>query len=418
MPYDILVLGATGFTGRLIVRYLNAHPQHRTSFSLGIAGRSQSKLDALKEQEKLDDSITVVQVDVTQPSDIERAVKDAKVVINTVGPFIRWGAPVVRACVEHNVHYVDITGEVPWIYDIIQEFHDRALQNSTIVIPASGFDSVPSDYSAYLAHKALKSVAPNATMAETTSAFTLKAGISGGTLATVFEMLEVPRDKVKKSFANFATSPVKGKSTPAFQISYRLPHLTPPVYGGTFVMSSANRAIVQRTWGLQQQAGSASAYGPNFKYTEFMQTSGWLSGVVLSLTMAFGAMVLVALKPLRSLVQKYVAQPGQGPTQDELENGFFKTVTVASSDPLSETSAPVHVKSVFSAKGDGYLLTSVFTSEAALSILLDHDKLPTLGKQGGVLTPASALGDVLYNRLMATERFEEKWEQIDDKKSA
>ena len=96
MPYDVLVLGATGYTGRLVARYLNGHPQHRTSFSLAIAGRSKAKLDALKEQEKLDDAVAIVQVDVTQPNDVERAVKDAKVVINTVGPFVRWGTPVVR----------------------------------------------------------------------------------------------------------------------------------------------------------------------------------------------------------------------------------------------------------------------------------------------------------------------------------
>ena len=117
MPYDILVLGATGkrsnfelvtahnsrvlsgYTGRLIVRYLYAHQQYRTSFTLAIAGRSQAKLDALIKEEKLDDSVQVLTVDVLKPNEIDRAVKDAKVVINTVGPFAKWGTPVVRCVV-------------------------------------------------------------------------------------------------------------------------------------------------------------------------------------------------------------------------------------------------------------------------------------------------------------------------------
>ncbi|KAL1659767.1 Saccharopine dehydrogenase-domain-containing protein [Schizophyllum commune] len=418
MPYDVLVLGATGYTGRLVARYLNAHPQHRTSFSLAIAGRSRAKLDALKEQEKLDDAVTIVQVDVTQPDDVERAVKDAKVVINTVGPFVRWGTPVVRACVEHNVHYVDITGEAYWIYDIINQFHERARQNGTIVIPASGFDSVPSDYGAYIAHKALKSFAPNATLADTTSAFTLKSGASGGTIATVFEMMQIPREKIKASSAAWALSPVKGRPTPSFQLSYRLPHVYPPVYGGQFLMSTINRPIVQRTWGLLQEGNPAAAYGPNFKYTEFMQTPSWFRGVLLSFSLAFGSILLATVKPLRTLVQKYVLQPGQGPSEEALEQGFFKITTVASSDPLPDK-PPVHVKSVFSGKGDGYLLTAVTVSEAALSILLDHDKLTPLGQKGGVLTPVSALGDVLLDRLTSSGRFQQgPAELIEDKKSA
>ncbi|KAL1746933.1 Saccharopine dehydrogenase-domain-containing protein [Schizophyllum fasciatum] len=416
MPYDVIVLGATGYTGRLVARYLNAHHQYRTSFSLAIAGRSKAKLDALKEKENLDDAVTIVQVDVTQPEDVERAVKDAKVVINTVGPFVRWGTPVVRACVEHNVHYVDITGEAFWIHDIINQFHDRARQNGTIVIPASGFDSVPSDYGAFIAHKALKSFVPNATLADTTSAFTLKSGASGGTIATVFEMFDIPRHKIKASAADWALSPVKGRPSPTFQLSYRLPHVNPPVYGGHFLMTTVNRPVVQRTWGLQQEGNPAAAYGPNFKYSEFLKTSGWLSGVLLSLSIALGGLLLKTIKPLRTLVQKYVLQPGQGPSEEALEQGFFKITTVASSDPLPDK-PPVHVKSIFSGQGDGYLLTAVFVSEAALSILLDHDKLTALGQKGGVLTPASALGDVLLSRLMFTGRFEEKAELIDDKKS-
>ncbi|KAL1735087.1 Saccharopine dehydrogenase-domain-containing protein [Schizophyllum commune] len=416
MPYDILVLGATGYTGRLIVRYLYAHQQYRTSFTLAIAGRSQAKLDALIKEEKLDDSVQVLTVDVLKPDEIDRAVKHAKVVINTVGPFAKWGTPVVRSCVENNVHYVDISGEGFWILDIINEFHDRARQQGTILVPASGFDCVPSDYNAYLAHKALKSFAPEASLAETVSAFVFKSGFSGGSLATSFNMLELPKEKLKVSQADWALSPVKGRPAPHFQLSYRLPHISPPVYGGQFMMSMVNRPIVQRTWGLLQEGDPAAAYGPNFKYIEFARTDSWLGGVLLSLQLAIAGFLL-SLRPIRALAKRFLPAPGEGPSKDDIEGGYFNITTVATSDPLPNGKPPVRVKSYFAGKGNGYQVTAVTTSEAALAILLDHDKLPALGKKGGILTPVAAFGDVLLDRLRPTGSFEEKVELLEDRKA-
>lgn len=119
---DLLVLGATGFTGRLITRYLSVHPQ-RSVFTFAVGARSSAKLQKLLEELNLQNVSTIrtVQVDVTNPADIERAVKSTRVVINTVGPFWRWGTPVVEACARHGVHYVDLTGETVWIWRIIRQ---------------------------------------------------------------------------------------------------------------------------------------------------------------------------------------------------------------------------------------------------------------------------------------------------------
>jgi len=127
MP-DIILLGATGFTGRLIARYLVTHPQ-RGRFTWAIAARSRSKLKALDEELALSPDVELVELDVTNETDVERVVKTARVVINTVGPFHRYGTPVIRACVRNAVHYVDITGETPWIRDIIFAYVDHVYKS-------------------------------------------------------------------------------------------------------------------------------------------------------------------------------------------------------------------------------------------------------------------------------------------------
>jgi len=120
---DLLILGATGYTGRLITRYLSTHPQ-RSGFTFAVGARSHTKLRSLLEKLNLhnDDTIGFVHVDVTKPAEVEKAVKSTRVVINTVGPYWRWGTPVVAACAKHGVHYVDLTGETAWIRNIVREY--------------------------------------------------------------------------------------------------------------------------------------------------------------------------------------------------------------------------------------------------------------------------------------------------------
>lgn len=224
---DLLVLGATGHTGRLITRYLSQHP-HRNSFTLAVGARSLTKLQRVLEEDNLrdDSSIHIVQVDVTKEVEVERAVKSTQVVINTVGPYWRWATPVVKACTKFGVHYVDVTGETVWIRHIIlqcvylswlqHEFltHLRhsydfaATKTGSIIVPSCGFDSVPSDLAAYLSNKTLKSLRTPLDVGTSTSAFKLRSGISGGTFSTIMTMLEdVPKKDLKDSGAEYSLSP-------------------------------------------------------------------------------------------------------------------------------------------------------------------------------------------------------------------
>ncbi|KAG5731966.1 NAD-dependent deacetylase sirtuin-5, partial [Termitomyces sp. T112] len=370
---DIVVFGATGFTGRLITRYLVSHPQFtQGSFSFAIAARSQSKLHALVQELKLPSSINIVQVDVTDFKSVEAAVQRARVVINTIGPYWRWGTPVVKACARNGVHYVDLTGESVWIKDIVNEFDYLATKTGAIIVPSCGYDSVPSDVSAYLSNKTLKAHG-DYDVATSISGQIVRGGISGGTLNTIFTILEdVPQDKLRESARDYSLSPVRGEVFPAFRLLYEqvIPGET-SVPGSFFLMAPGNTKLVQRTFGLLElqtitatQSGSSAEatkiarrerYGSSFAYEEFLIMSSRFSAIAFSTMFMTGFLLLARLSPLRWLLKKFVPAPGSGPSEESMEKGFFEIIN----HTTSTSTPPVHVKTVF--KGDrdpGYALTA------------------------------------------------------------
>jgi short subunit dehydrogenase-like uncharacterized protein len=430
---DILILGATGFTGRLCTRYLYAHPDRGSKFNFAIGARSKAKLELLVSELSLDRTVEIVHVDVTHPDQIDAAVRKARVIINTVGPFCKWGTPVVAACVRHGIHYVDLTGEHLWMMDIIQQFDYAATKTGSIIIPGSGLDSVPSDIVVHLANSTLKEiVGPTTAIDTSTSAWAMRGGISGGTLGTVLAILEgVPREKLKAS-GDWALSPVQGLPSPHHRLLYTLPLSSPAVHGAFYFMTPTNRAVVQRTWGLHELDArrtalrmnnntSASAseiqslvaekqrwtYGRQFKYDEFLVMSNAVSAIAFGVVFALGAMALVFIPPVRWLFKKLVPQPGQGPSDEKMEKGHLTVTNITSSVPTDSTPR-TFVKTIMRGKGDpGYLCSAVMISESALALLLTPpSSLPALARTGGVLTPMSALGDMLIERLRRTGRFE------------
>ncbi|CAL1711640.1 unnamed protein product [Somion occarium] len=386
---DLLVLGATGFTGRLITEHLYSHPE-RSSFTLGLAGRSRTKLTQLKQSLGLDDSVKLFEVDVTNNDQLEQVVKSAKVVINTIGPFSKWGTPVIRICALNGIHYVDLSGEIDWIRDIIEIYDYLATKTHTIIIPSSGMDAIPSDLAVHLSNKTLKAlVSPDTSIDTSMSAYRMHGGISGGSISTMITNIEeVPRWKRRVAMSDFVL-----------------------MYGGIVPMGPANRSIIQRTWGLHQYEASQKpgqkvlTYGPQFKYDEFMITKSKTTGALMSIGLVFGMLSLM-ITPIRWLVKKFAPQPGEGPSPELQKNGFLELINVTSSVPTA-TQPQRHVRTTIKGQGDpGYSLTAVMISESALSILLHHDELPSLAQEGGILTPMSALGDVLVRRLEKSGRFQ------------
>ncbi|KAG0703333.1 Saccharopine dehydrogenase-domain-containing protein [Suillus ampliporus] len=409
---DIVVLGATGYTGGLIAQYLATHPQ-RSSFTFGLAARSQTGLEKVVRGLNLsEDDVLTFTVDVTKPGDVDAVVRQARVVINTIGPYWRWGTSVVRACVQHGKHYVDLTGEVHWVKDIIFELDYAAVKSGSIVVPCCGLDSVPSDVLAFVANKTLKSSGgPSTTIDLSTSAWKLGgASISGGTFSTILTALEdVPRHKLVASRQNFALSPVKGTHSPQPRILYTLPYSNPPVYGAWYFMAITNLQVVQRSWGLFEFARRVNhrdatnvaqlTYGPNFKYEEFVVLPSALYAVTYSITFAVVATALVLFQPVKWFARKIMPGPGEGPSEKQLQAGSVEITNITTSSPNSQGEKTV-VRSIFRGRGDpGYFLSSIMISECALALALDGAKLPQMSKGGGVLTPMTAFGDVLIERL-------------------
>ncbi|KAG6832098.1 hypothetical protein H0H87_002926 [Tephrocybe sp. NHM501043] len=434
--FDIVVFGATGFTGRLISRYLAAHPQFTQGlFTFAIAARSQSKLHALVQELRLPSSVSTVQVDVTDYTSVEAAVQKARVIINTVGPFWRWGTPVVKACAKNGVHYVDITGEAVWVKDMIHRFDYLATKTGAVIVPFCGYDSIPSDASAFLSNKTLKAhdaFKGDYDVATSITAHKVSGGMSGGTLSTIMSILEdVPRDKLRESSIDYSLSPVEGKVLPSYRFMYEqsIPG-EPPVPGSYFFMASTNKQVVQRTFGLLElqaitAAGSSTEvikvarrqrYGPSFAYDEFVAMPSRFAAATFSTVFAIGFGLVVLFSPLRWFLKRFIMPSGSGPSEEAMQKGFFK----ATNHTTSTSTPPVHVKSVFRGDRDpGYLLTSIMISESALSLLLPPtsnpspaqrtsqlpEGLPALARKGGLLTPMTAFGDVLITRLVDTGRF-------------
>lgn len=426
---DVLLLGATGFTGTLITRYLCAHPQ-RHLFTFAIGARSQSKLDALVQKLDVPSSVQLVQVDVTDKHQVEEAVKSTRVIINTVGPYWKWGTPVVAACVRNGVHYVDLTGETPWVKYIINRYDYYATITGSIIVPQCGYDSIPSDISAFLANKTLKAHSPSLNLGTSTTAHKIRGGVSGGTLASAMTAIEeVPRYERKEASLPHSLSPIVGvkPSRPQFWYNLPIPGAN-EIYGAFFFMQPTNRALVQRTAGLleleaimhgDRKEAQLERYGSNFSYDEFVVMPSKLVSTMVTTAFVIGVGMLVLVRPFRWLVKKLMPQPGEGPSEEQMRNGFMQCTNLA----VSDSSPPVHVQSVVKGHGDpGYSLTAIMISESALSIILPPPSqteslktrteetqihnLGVLARQGGVLTSMTAFGDVLIKRLEETGKFE------------
>ncbi|EPQ55373.1 hypothetical protein GLOTRDRAFT_116281 [Gloeophyllum trabeum ATCC 11539] len=403
----------SGYTGQLTTRYLSTHPQ-RAEFTFAVGARSREKLEKLAKDLNLGDDVELVQVDVTNADDVERAVANAKVVVNTVGPYWRWGTNVVKACAKLGKGYLDLSGEGHWVARMIWHYDYLATKTGAVIVPACGLDSVPSDIAAFLANKTLKALAGlESTIERTDTAVEVKGTVSGGTLNTIMTVLEeVPKHELAHGTRAYALSPgLTGRPNPPLRLLYTLPASSPRVYGSFFVMAPTNRQIVQRTWGLHQLAAlrggpkeKALAYGPDFTYDEFLATPSALGAVLMSAAFAVFGLALL-LPPVRWILKK-IRPPGTGGSYESLENGHMTYTSITTSSPDS-AGKQTYVRTSQRGRGDpGYLLTSMMIAEGALALVLDKKDLPALAQQGGILTPMSALGDVLIRRLEGTGRFE------------
>ena len=370
--FDLMIYGASGFVGRRAVRYVAAHAQ-ASGLRWAIAGRDRAKLEPLAEASG---GIPVLVAAANDRAAIEAIVARTRVVLAMAGPFSLYADNLVDACVRLGTDYTDITGETPWIKSLIDRHHERAAEAGTRIVPACGFDSVPSDIGAYVvARYAQRELAVES--ADVKAFFQASGGLNGGTLAT---LMQVARDPVQGAQLR---DPVVA-SFDADVVAWIAP----------FVMGPINTRVVRRSAALFAQWGER--YGPNFAYQEYMAFPGPF-GAALATTVAAGtvlAQTSLALGSTRGLLQPLVPKPGTGPSEYAIEHGWFRC------ELFARTAGARCVRGLIADRGDpGNAATVKFACEAAFALALDKAELPGGASRGGVLTPATALGDVLVRRL-------------------
>ncbi|MCA9563947.1 MAG: saccharopine dehydrogenase NADP-binding domain-containing protein [Myxococcales bacterium] len=394
--YDVVVYGATGFTGRLVAEYLAAtYGIGQKSLKWAIAGRSEQKLKAVKIRLKAitseADALPVIVADSSDRDSLRAMAEQTKVVCTTVGPFAKYGLPVVEACANAGAHYCDITGEATFVAKAIELYHALAESNSARIVTCCGYDSIPSDLGCYLLQQtAIERFGKPCTTVQS-FAGKVKGGFSGGTLASIETMMEqakADRSLWKVIGDPYSLNPAgapRGEDGPDQRgVSYNkaIGQWTAP-----FLMAGINTRVVRRSNALLD-----FAYGEDFRFSESMACGGGPKGAVRAAAVTAGLMGLLTVmmsKTGRKLAGRVFPDPGEGPNAELREAGYFNHHLVG--DGPGSVSVNVHGD-----KDPGYGSTSMMLAECAVSLAKDQAKLP---KRFGILTPASALGQPLIDRL-------------------
>lgn len=391
--FDLIIWGATGFTGKLVVEYLAKTYGVDGDLRWAIAGRNQSKLEevrreCLAEQER--QHLAIFTADSSDSASLQTLTSRAAVICTTVGPYAIYGTPLVEACATTGTHYCDLTGEVQWMAKVIPLYQEKAQESGARIVHTCGFDSIPSDMGTWFVQQAMLEkygVAGN----KVSSRMGRSSGAaSGGTVASLLHVLEEAghdpsiREALADPYSLYPEGLQKGLDG-ADQTSAVY---DPDFHQWTcpFIMSSINCRVVRRSHALM-----GLPWGEDFQYDESLLCNS--RGQALRYTMAMGAgMATMAFKPTRKLAQRFLPKPGEGPDREAREKGFFE-LFLHSAHP-EDRSKDLRVK-VTGDMDPGYGSTSKMLSEAAVCLAKDD-----LSVGGGFWTPSSCMGDKLRDRLV------------------
>ena len=377
--FDIIVYGATGFTGSLCVKYLK---KNYPELSWAVAGRNKEKLSLLCK--KVGTGCQIFVADANDSSALDSITQKTKVVLSTAGPFHRYGSKLVASCVKNSTHYVDITGENFWVKQMIDQHHLAAKKKGIRIVPSCGYDSIPSDLGCFFSASSF-----GKEVASIHSFHTMKGEPSGGTIETMFS------SRFETGlFGRFALNPElsvssKQKELTTDRVSVKK-NSTISAWTGPFIMAMANTRVVRRGAALLEELGEG--YGKDFVYKEHAYYSRATTAYIT--TMFLGFVGLVIATPLNRLVRPFLRKPGQGPNQKAMDEGFFRCKFVVKGSGGEQK--------IYESRGSGdpgYKVTSKLVCESAISLLEDSSLLPGGASWGGVLTPSSGMGNVLVGRL-------------------
>lgn len=369
--YDIIIYGATGFTGQLVVEYF-ANNVDFNKVKWAIAGRDLTKILSVKNKllvnfpELL--NLDHIIADTDDPDTLEALAKSTKLVITTVGPYQLHGEPIVKACVEAGTHCLDLTGEPKYAQHIYKYYNFSAERNQCFIINSCGFDSVPADMGAFYTAQLLGE-GEDKTIECYVSA---KGSFSGGTLKSAIGAMEdFNEEMILDPKYKFGSAKFEGIHKQKTINKWALP------------MPVIDPVIVERSSRLRKDI-----YGNNFSYAQYYAVKQPL--VAIGAFVGVSALMLATQIPILKQQLLNFKQSGEGPSEIEREKSFFKLVFIGKSDNNT-------VRTCVSGGDPGYTETAKMLSEAALTIIENSDEFKN---KGGVMTPAGALGEVYLKRLI------------------
>jgi short subunit dehydrogenase-like uncharacterized protein len=392
--FDLILWGASGFTGRLVAeRLARAGTDRKLRWAVG--GRNPDKLAAVL-QEIGAPGIPVVLGDSQDPRSLAELARRTRAICSTVGPYALYGSELVSACADTGTHYCDLSGEVHWMRRMIDAHQERAVETGARIVHSCGFDSIPSDLGClFLQQHAIEQLGRPCSSVKL-FVRRMKGGFSGGTVASLLNALAVARhdpDERRIMGHPYALNPVGDQNGPDGRDLAR-PHRDLDAGGWTapFVMAAVNTRIVRRSHALL-----GWPWGHRFRYAESVLTGPGLAGLTraTAVTAALGGFVAAAsIGPTRAVMNRlFFPKAGEGPDEAAREAGGFEMLLIGR-HPAAEKR---HIRArVIGQRDPGYGATARMLAEAALCLALESHHLPV---SGGSWTPATAFGTRLIPRL-------------------
>ena len=388
--FDIIIWGASGYTGRLVAGYIFSKYGTNGDLKWAMAGRNLAKLELVRSK-VADKTVPIVVADSNDDEGLKEMVKRAKVICTTVGPYAKYGSKLVSVCIENQTHYCDLAGEVQWIRRMIDKHHESAVANQTKIVNCCGFDSIPSDMGVYFIQKISKAKKGQIAKQIQMRVAGASGGISGGTyesLSHVNEEAHKDKNIFKVLINPYGLNPVgEQEGLDKYDLRTIVYDKASKSWIGPFIMAAINTKIVRRSNAL-----SGYAYGKDFRYDEATLSGKGLKGRVKGFISVIPIGLMMSAKPgslLKRIIDKILPKAGEGPNKKQRENGFYNLRFYITYEDGSKALAKV-----IGDMDPGYGSTSKMLSEAAICLAKDE-----LSYLGGVLTPSTAMGDKLLSRL-------------------
>ena len=375
--FDVVVYGATGFTGRLVVEYLNEYYGNGKEIKWAIAGRSADKLATVRDEIGAPGNTPLIVANSSSPETLKDMAKHAGCVMTTVGPYQLYGEPLVAVCAQTGTDYVDLCGEPLWMRDMIEKYDDVAKESGARIVLSCGFDSIPFEMGVYYLQQRAREKFGHTLPRITTRVRKMKGTFSGGTAASFMaSMARIQKEPELLAVVNNPFALANGFQGPAQPPTHKIMKDEDlDMWLAPFIMESINSKNIHRANALQ-----GHAYGEDFTYHEMTLCGPGEKGEQVAKAMA-------SLTPMSENPPK----PGEGPSREERESGYYDLLITGYGTDGETLSA-----AVTGDRDPGYGSTSKMIVEAALSLVKRK-----AGASGGVLTPSPAMGMALIDRLVA-----------------